>query len=136
MARRRGESHFGLERERRQGSAGGRGALLELADLSNRAGRRGDQVGAGEAIAKCLGGDAERTQGLRRDHELSGSGAQQALDTVAALAVADRLQQTDILERAHVVADALAREREGAGDTGRRFRLAHVLEDPEAHGVE
>ena len=58
------------------------------------------------------------------------------LDTVAPFAVADRLQQTDILERAHVIADALAREGEGARDPRGRLRLAHALEDAEAHGVE
>jgi hypothetical protein len=116
-------------------------ARLHAADVAHDGSRGANQVFGGKAIlrrVRCTG-----TPRLSRrwschhgrvDNESACCGHQDALDAAATLPLFGELDESGTFERAQVVIDALATERELGGELRGGGGRLQPLEEPPAHG--
>lgn len=131
-----GEADVGLHRERQQPHA----LLLRLRPhprhVAHHIGGRVDQMFGGELVLHRARHGERRgctTAGLRRHHrriddEGLGAGDEDALDTAAALALFDEIDELRLFQRAQVVVDALPAHRQLGRELRRRCGLAQPFE--------
>ena len=125
-----GERDFRVEGEYEQSQALALGACLHARDVADDGGGGVDQVAGGEAILG-IGADGRRvaTAHHRRiDDKRVGARGEQPLDAAAALALLDEFEEARRFERAQVVVDALAAERQFRGQLRGRCRRAQAVE--------
>jgi len=132
----RGERDFRIEGEYQQSQPLALGARLHARDVADDGGGGVDQVAGGEAILG-VGADGRRVAAAnygRIDDKGVGARGEQPLDAAAALALLDELEEARRFERAQVVVDALAAERQLRGELGGRCRRAQAVEELAPNG--